>query len=79
MTTYARVQAMPGEKFLFALGAVKFWTCTKCGYKQRTDMDCYCKEFEEMRRNWAANQNIATKGESNEHPHFRQSYGVRNH
>lgn len=37
-----------------------YWTCPKCGYKQFHSMDCYCAAFEAMRREWAANQNIAT-------------------
>lgn len=38
-----------------------YWSCSKCGYKQLRSMACYCPEFERMRREWAANQNIATK------------------
>jgi hypothetical protein len=38
-----------------------YWTCGKCGYKQLLSMKCYCPEFERVRRERAANQNIATK------------------
>lgn len=37
-----------------------YWTCGTCGYKQLRSMSCYCATFEEMRREWSANQNIAT-------------------
>lgn len=37
-----------------------YWTCGKCHYKQLHSMGCYCATFEAMRREWAANQNVAT-------------------
>lgn len=37
-----------------------YWTCQVCKYKQYDGMPCYCPELELLRREWAANQNIAT-------------------